>query len=235
MAADQVDQVDQVVLLNHWPSPYGMRLRIALAEKGIKYEYKDVDLFQKGPLLLENNPIHKKVPVLIHNGKPICESMIAVQYIDRVWNDKSPLLPSDPYQRARALFWADFVDKKIYDTGRKLWAKSGKEHEAAKKQFIEALKLLEQELGDKSYFGGEKLGYVDVALIPFYTWFKGYETFGNINIEKECPKFIDWAKRCIKIESVSKSIPDQDEVFQFIVYLRNKIHSRTSNLRTSNL
>ncbi|CAI8597241.1 unnamed protein product [Vicia faba] len=145
------------------------------------------------------NPIHKKIPVLIHNGKPICESLIAVQ------------------------FWVDFIDKKVYENGRNLvWTKNGEEKEAAKKEFIEALKLLEQELGDKTYFGGEKLGYVDVALIPFYTWFKGYETFGNINIEKECPKFTGWAKRCIEIESVSKSIPDQDKVYQFIVEVRKK-------------
>jgi len=214
---------DEVILLDYWPSPFGMRLRIALAEKGVKYEYRDEDLRNKSPLLLQMNPIHKKIPVLIHNGKPICESLIAVQYIDEVWNDKSPLLPSDPYQRSQARFWADFVDKKIYETGRNLWAKKGEEQEAAKKEFIEALKLLEQELGDKTYFGGDKLGYVDVALIPFYTWFKGYETFGNLNIEKECPKFIGWAKRCIKIESVSKSIPDQDKVYQFIVEIRKKI------------
>ncbi|CAI8595288.1 unnamed protein product [Vicia faba] len=214
---------DEVILLDYRPSPFGMRLRITLAQKGIEYEYKDEDLQNKSPLLLQMNPIHKKIPVLIHNGKPICESLIAVQYIDEVWNDKSPLLPSDPYQRSQARFWADFVDKKVYENGRNLvWTKNGEEKEAAKKEFIEALKLLEQELGDKSYFGGEKLGYVDVALIPFYTWFKGYETFGNINIEKECPKFIDWAKRCIEIESVSKSIPDQDKVYQFIVEVRKK-------------
>jgi glutathione S-transferase len=111
----------------------------------------------------------------------------------------------------------------IFEVGRKLLAKKGEEQEAAKKEFIEAIKLLEQELGDKTYFGGDKLGYVDVALIPFYTWFKGYETFGNINVEKESPKFIAWAKRCIKIESVSKSLPDQDKVYDFIVQIRKKM------------
>ncbi|WJX72737.1 glutathione transferase [Trifolium repens] len=214
---------DEVILLDFWPSPFGMRIRIALAEKGIKYEYKEEDLRNKSPLLLQMNPVHKKIPVLIHNGKPIAESLIAVQYIDEVWNDKSSLLPSDPYQRSQARFWADFVDKKIYEVGRKLWAKKGEEQEAAKKEFIEAIKLLEQELGGKTYFGGDKLGYVDVALIPFYTWFKGYETFGNINVEKESPKFIAWAKRCIKIESVSKSLPNQDKVYDFIVQIRKRI------------
>ena len=104
---------DEVVLLDSWPSMFGMRVRIALAEKGIKYEYKEEDLKNKSPLLLQMNPIHKKIPVLIHNGKPVWESLIIVQYIDEVWKDKSPLLPSHPYQRAQARFWADFVDKKV--------------------------------------------------------------------------------------------------------------------------
>ena len=108
-----VKMADEVVLLDFWLSMFGMRVRIALAEKGIKYEYKEQDIFNKSPLLLEMNPIHKKIPVLIHNGKPVCESLIIVQYIDEVWNDKYPLLPSDPYQRAHARFWADFVDKKV--------------------------------------------------------------------------------------------------------------------------
>ena len=108
-----VTMADEIILLDFWPSMFGMKVRIALAEKGLKYEYRDEDLFNKGPLLLEMNPIHKKIPVLIHNGKPICESQIIVQYIDEVWCDKSPLLPSDPYQRAQARFWADYIDKKV--------------------------------------------------------------------------------------------------------------------------
>lgn len=103
----------EVVLLDFWPSSFAMRVKIALAEKGIKYECKQEDLFNKSPLLLEMNPIHKKIPVLIHNGKPISESLIIVQYIDEVWNHKSPLLPSDPYQRSQALFWGDYLDKKV--------------------------------------------------------------------------------------------------------------------------
>ncbi|KAM0997516.1 hypothetical protein ACFX2I_007374 [Malus domestica] len=51
----------------------------------------------------------------------MCESLIALQYIDKVWNDKAPLLPSDSYLRAQAKFWVDFIDKKIYDIGRKLY------------------------------------------------------------------------------------------------------------------
>ncbi|MCE3049678.1 Glutathione S-transferase 5 [Datura stramonium] len=132
-----------VVLLDTYVSMFGMRVRIALAEKGIQYEYKKEDLMNKSPLLLQMNPIHKKIPVLIHKGKPILESLIIVEYIDEVWKDKSPLMPSDPYKRAHARFWADYVDKKIYDAGRKIWSSKVEDQETANKEFIECLKVLE--------------------------------------------------------------------------------------------
>jgi glutathione S-transferase len=115
---------DQVTLLDFWSSPFGMRVRIALAEKGVKYEYSEQDLRNKSDLLLQMNPVHKKIPVLVHDGKPVCESLIIVQYIDEVWKDKAPLLPSDPHKRAQSRFWADFVDKKVcflFLNGSSIW------------------------------------------------------------------------------------------------------------------
>ncbi|ESR55462.1 glutathione S-transferase U19 [Citrus sinensis] len=214
---------DEVILLDFWASMFGIRVRIALAEKGVKYEYKEQDLFNKSPLLLRMNPVHKKIPVLIHNGKSVCESSIIVQYIDEVWKDKAPLLPYDPYQRAQARFWVDFIDKKMYDTSRKTWATKGEEQEAAKKEFIEVLKTLEGELGDKPFFGGDNFGYVDLCLIPYYCWFYSYETFGKFSVEAECPKFIAWVKRCLQRETVAKALPDEKKVFEFVSVLREKI------------
>ncbi|KAG6641185.1 hypothetical protein I3843_09G055900 [Carya illinoinensis] len=213
----------EVVLLDFWASMFGMRVRIALAEKGIKYEYREEDLRNKSDLLLQMNPVHKKIPVLIHNGKPICESLIIVQYIDEVWNDKSPLLPSDPYKRAQARFWADFIDKKVYDTGRKLWSTKGEEHEAAKKEFLEILKTLEGELGEKPYFGGETFGFADVAFVTFSSWFYALETFGEFSMEAEHPKIFAWAKRCMQKESVAKTLPDQQKVYEFVLGMRKRL------------
>ncbi|CAH9096082.1 unnamed protein product [Cuscuta europaea] len=214
---------EDVILLDFWPSMFGMRVRIALAEKEINYEYREEDLRNKSDLLLKMNPIHKKIPVLIHNGRPVCESNIAVEYIDEVWKDKAPLLPSDPYQKSQAKFWADYVDKKVYETCRKVWTLKGEEQEAGKKEFIEVLKVLEGELGEKPYFGGEKFGFVDVSLIGFYSWFHVFESFGNFSIEAECPKLIGWAKRCMERESVSKTLPDPHKVYEFAKMLKEKM------------
>ncbi|XP_043707217.1 probable glutathione S-transferase [Telopea speciosissima] len=215
---------DKVVLLDFWPSFFGMRARIALAEKGIEYQYKEENVLQdKSPLLLQMNPVKKTIPVLIHNGKPISESLIIVQYIDETWKDKSPLLPSGPYQQAQARFWADYVDKKVFTSIRETWSTKGEKQEAAKKEFIEVLKFLEGELGDKLYFGGESFGYLDVRLVPFYSWFYTLEKCGNFSIEAECPKLIVWAKKCMQRDSVAKSLPDLDKVYNFVLQLRKKI------------
>ncbi|XP_024515094.1 glutathione S-transferase U19 [Selaginella moellendorffii] len=101
-----------VTLLTFWPSPFSIRAKLALLFKGIDHEDLPQDMDNKSNILLESNPVHKKVPVLIHNGKPIAESVIIVHYIDEVWPGKSPLLPQDAFLRAQHRFWTDFIEKK---------------------------------------------------------------------------------------------------------------------------
>ncbi|XP_022732904.1 probable glutathione S-transferase [Durio zibethinus] len=189
-------------------------------------ESKEEDLSNKNSLLLKVNPVHKQIPVLIHKGRPVSESLIIVQYIDEVWRDNSPLLPSHPCDRANARFWADFVDKKIYRTGKLVWGATGEVQEAAKKELIECFKLLEEELGAKPFFGGESFGFTDMSLIPFYSWFYQLETCGNLSIAAECPKLVTWAKRCMERESVSKSLLDQHKIYCFIMELKMKFEGK---------
>ncbi|KAM4071191.1 hypothetical protein ACB094_11G043000 [Castanea mollissima] len=228
-----------------------MRVRIALAEKGMNYEYKEQDLWQKTPLLLQMNLDHKMISVLIHNRKPVCESLVIVQCIDEVWKDKSPLLPTDPFQRAIARFWADFVNKKsscdhhhqgssdhynlryedhgfetwtVCSDEKRIWLTKGEEREEAKKELIENFKILEGELSETCLtLGGETIGFVNIALITFYRRFYSSEMFGKFSIEAECPKIIAWAKRCMQKDTVAKSLPDHKKVYEFLVQLRNKL------------
>ncbi|KAF7849151.1 hypothetical protein BT93_L1188 [Corymbia citriodora subsp. variegata] len=216
---------EEVILLDFWPSLFGMRARIALREKGVEFDMREEDLSNKSLLLLKMNPVHKKIPVLIHNGKPVCESLIIVQYLDETWGPESPLLPSDPHERARANFWADYVDKKVYPALRATWLSTGEALEAAKKEYIKCLKVSEGELGDKAYFGGERFGYVDVSLIPFYSLFY-VEKLADFSIVEECPKLVAWAKRCLQRESVAKSLPDQDKLYDFVLELKKKLQSQ---------
>ncbi|XP_054812228.1 probable glutathione S-transferase [Prosopis cineraria] len=157
--------MEQVMLLGFWISPYVTRVKIALLEKGIKFQYKEVvDIFEnlnKSHLLLRSNPIHEKVSVLIHNGKPICESLIILQYIDE-----------------------------IADCGRKMWVSKGEVQEGGKEEFRECLRLLENELGDKLYFEGDRFGLLDTALIPITCRFYTNDNICKFSVEYQCPRFM---------------------------------------------
>ena len=105
---------EELKLLGTWASPFVIRVKLALSFKGLSYEnVEEEDLYHnKSELLLKSNPVHKKVPVLIHNGKPICESLVILQYVDELFAGRS-ILPTDPYECATARFWAAYAGDKV--------------------------------------------------------------------------------------------------------------------------
>lgn len=111
----------------------------------------------------------------------------------------------------------------IYDVGKKVWRGKGKEVEAGKKELLEIFKLLEGELGDKAYFGGDNFGFTDISLIPFYSRFYTLEVFGKFSVEEECPKLMAWAKRCLERPTVSNCMPDSHKVYEFTLQVNKKL------------
>lgn len=110
----------------------------------------------------------------------------------------------------------------IYECGTRLWKLKGEGQAAAKEELIGILKLLEGELGDKKYFGGDAFGFVDIALVPFVSWFYTYETCAGFSIEEAAPKLVAWGKRCMERESVAKTLSDPHKVYEFVGGLKKR-------------
>ncbi|KAK7407320.1 hypothetical protein VNO78_09137 [Psophocarpus tetragonolobus] len=121
-------------LLGTWFSPFVLRVQIALNLKGLDYELVEETLNPKSDLLLKSNPVYKKIPVLLHSDKAICESAIIAEYIHEVWTNSPSLLPLDPYDRANARFWVAYIDDKWYTALRNTLATE--DDEAKKAHFV---------------------------------------------------------------------------------------------------
>ncbi|XP_019262782.1 PREDICTED: glutathione S-transferase U9-like [Nicotiana attenuata] len=85
-------------------APIQRELNLLSRSKAYLSSLCERDLSNKSPLLLQHNPVHKTVPMLIHNGRAVVESPVIIEYIDKTWNLIPKLLQEDPYERARVTF-----------------------------------------------------------------------------------------------------------------------------------
>nr|KJB28259.1 hypothetical protein B456_005G037900 [Gossypium raimondii] len=220
-----------VKLFGAWLSPYVFRVIWALKLKGIPYEYIEEDLSNKSPLLLQYNPIHKKVPVLVHDGKPVCESTVILRYVDEIW-PQNPLLPADPYDRAVALFWIKFADDKGY-LMLKLYRANGEEQQAAVKEWLEMFEVMEEHalVGVKKLFGGDEINMVDIAFSFVAIWLGVLEDILGLEIFQphKFPRVSSWIQNFKSVPVIKDNLPDTDKMSTFLKHGREMMLTSKSN------
>jgi maleylacetoacetate isomerase len=89
-------------LYNYFRSSASYRVRIALALKGLDYDYKSVHL-QKNEHLAESYAsvsAARLVPTLIDGDQALTQSLAIIEYLDET-HPTPPLLPGSPAERAR--------------------------------------------------------------------------------------------------------------------------------------
>ncbi|XP_059316306.1 glutathione S-transferase U17-like [Lycium ferocissimum] len=216
-----------VKLLGIWASPFVNRVEIALKIKSIESEFIQENLLNKSELLLKSNPVYKKIPVLFHDEKPICESLVILQYIDEVWTNGPSILSSDPYDRAISRFWAAYIDQKWFPLVMELRNAQGKEaKEAVLDKIYEGDLLLEEAFikisKGKSFFGGDSIGYLDIVLGSLLGWVKAQETMDEVKIldETKIPNLAKWDERFCSNEVVKDIIPQPEKLVE--VYRKYK-------------
>ncbi|KAI5325751.1 PREDICTED: glutathione [Prunus dulcis] len=215
---------EEVKLLRVWGSPFSSRVEIALRLKGVQYEFFEEDLQDKSALLLKSNPVHKKIPVLLHNDKPIAESQVVLEYIDETWKQGFSILPEDPYERAHARFWARFIDEKCLSAiWKACWGSEG--HEKAVEEACELLKLLEHELKGNKFFGGEKVGLVDIVGNFIAYWLRAIQEVVGVEIltKEKLPKLYDWSDEFVNV--LQESLPPRDKL---VAFFRGRFESTTT-------
>ncbi|CAO2208365.1 unnamed protein product [Urochloa humidicola] len=216
----------ELKLLGAWASPFVLRVRVALHLKGLDYEYAEEDLAAKSELLLASNPVHEKVPVLLHAGRPVCESLLILEYLDDAFPSAGPpLLPADPHGRAAARFWAAFVDGELLSSWLAIHAAATGEDEkaAAAARTLAAVDALEgaladaeQRSGEKGWFGGGGVGLVDVALGGFVPAIQASEAATGLRVvdPARAPRLAAWVDRFCKLDAARAAMPPVDRLVE---------------------
>ncbi len=201
-----------IKLYDYGPSPNCQRVEIALHEKGLSYEIEPIDLKkreQKKPEFLKLNP-YGKVPVIVDGQNVLYESCVINEYLDETY-PSPPLMPKDPFQRARIrvltdyglnyiqpLYWA--IRAELYvktDDGERDWNLI----EKTTRQLRELLEYLENEIGNKDYFMGE-FTLLDIALVPRFLRLEMFEVLPATSI----PRLGSWLQRMKERPSVKANM-----------------------------
>ena len=116
-------------LYDFLPCPFGQKVRIVLAEKGLSYELIEVDLTQgeqRRPEFRRLNPFGR-VPVLVDEDTTVYDSTIIAEYLEDEYPEP-PLLPAvgSSALRAQARTWEDIADTSFTLQVGQLMAEIGK-------------------------------------------------------------------------------------------------------------
>src|SRR3954454_22371123 len=101
-------------------SNYHNKVRIALMEKGVPFEEDANCSPSQKDEWLARSPIGK-VPILeLEGGRRIAESDVICEYLEEAYPQK-PLLPKDPYERAKVRELVTFVELHLELVARRLY------------------------------------------------------------------------------------------------------------------
>jgi glutathione S-transferase len=174
-----------MVLVSHALCPYVQRVAIVLAEKGLAFERREVDLGRKPDWFKRLSPLGK-TPVLMVDGEAIFESAVICEYLE---DAHAPALhPADPLRRARHRAWMEFGSA-LLNTISAFYTAPDEATLQAKASDIHArLEQLEVVLVEGPYFSGAQFCIVDAVFGPVFRYFDLFDRVGDFGFWSGLPK-----------------------------------------------
>ncbi|HYC48430.1 MAG TPA: glutathione S-transferase N-terminal domain-containing protein [Burkholderiales bacterium] len=197
-------------LLGHDGSPFVRKVRIALEEKRIGYDYVHARSSEPGSTLWQHNPL-SKIPVLITDaGKPIYDSPVIVEYLDGVSGDPR-LIPAGFEERIDVKRWealgdgiADATVLTSHDYDK---VQSAEWHRRQRLKIERGLAAMAKDLGEREFCFGERFTLADIAA----GYALGYidQVTPDIDWRKAHPNLARLAERLAQRESFRKTLPEK--------------------------
>ena len=162
-------------VLHHLPlSPFCRKVRLALAEKRLEFTLELERVWEGREEFLALNPAGR-VPVLVDEGRAICDSQVIGEYLEEAYGEV-PLLPKAPLERAEARRLARWFDEIFHEevtvnvlyekVNKRLWRREAPDM-AAIREGVSNLKghltLIGKLAEERHWLAGEKLTLADLA------------------------------------------------------------------------
>ena len=152
-----------MVLYSGTTCPFSQRCRFVLFEKGMDFEIRDIDLYNKPEDISVMNP-YGQVPILVERDLVLYESNIINEYIDERFPHPQ-LMPADPVMRARTRLFLYNFEKELFVHVSTLEDRSAKPDEKklanARQNIRDRLAQLAPMLLKNKYMLGEEFSMLD--------------------------------------------------------------------------
>jgi glutathione S-transferase/adenylate kinase family enzyme len=145
------------------------RVSLALAHKGLEVEWEDVDAADRSPVEgVSGQPL---VPVLVHEGRVIADSMVILRYLEEL-HPEPPLFPRDEARRAELEIFLDWFNRiwkrppNEIESERAKAAPDAERIDELGRELTGSLELFEAMLAGRDYLFGD-FSAADCAAFPF--------------------------------------------------------------------
>lgn len=213
----------KLTLISHHLCPYVQRAAIALAEKGMPYERRYVDLAAKPDWFLAISPLGK-VPLLIvkqddGTDAVLFESAVICEYLEET-QPGAALHPADPLTRAQHRGWIEYGSSILSDLWGFETAKEAGTYEAKRKALVDKFGRVEAELGDGPFFAGAAFSLVDAVFAPIFRYFDVFDIIVPTGVFDALPRVTAWREILAQRPSVRAAVTD-DYADRLKVFLKN--------------
>jgi stringent starvation protein A len=200
-----------MILYSGTTCPFSQRCRFVLFEKGMDFEIRDVDLFNKPEDINVMNP-YGQVPILVERDLTLYESNIINEYIDERFPHPQ-LMPADPVQRARVRLMLLNLERELFQHVSVLedrTEKNEKVKEKARTTIRDGLTLLAQQFTKTKYMLGEDFSMGDVAVAPLLWRLTHY----GIELPKQAAPIQKYAERIFQRPAYIEALTPSEKVMR---------------------
>lgn len=200
-----------MVLYSGTTCPFSQRCRFVLFEKGMDFEIRDIDLYNKPEDIAVMNP-YGQVPILVERDLILYESNIINEYIDERFPHPQ-LMPADPTMRACTRLFLYNFEKELFVHVAALEDRrnaDAKAQELARQQIRNHLSQLAPILLKNKYMLGEEFSMLDVAIAPLLWRLDHY----GIELPKSAAPVQKYAERVFSRPAYIEALTPSEKVMR---------------------